>query len=95
MGEVRLQLERSASGVGARLTIANHVEPAQLAKLSAQVARVLADPRLAFAGEMDRFAGGSHPPPMLGLVRVAHESALLPELVCERDRVAITIVCEP
>jgi hypothetical protein len=94
-GEVRLQLERSSSGVGARLTIANRAEAAQVAKLSAQVARVLEDAGSAFASEMDRFAGGSHTPPMLGLVRIAHESALLIDLVTEGDRVEVTIVCEP
>jgi hypothetical protein len=94
-GEVRLQLERSPSGVGARLRIANHAEPAQLVKLLAHVSRVLEDPSAAFIGEMNRFAGGSYPLPMLGLVRVAHESGLLLELVRDGDRVEVTTVCEP
>lgn len=91
-GEVRLELERTARG--ARLSVTNRAEPARVAQLRAHVARVLADPNAAFMGEMDRFAGGSQPPPMLGIVRVAHESALLLELLVEGDAVTISTACE-
>lgn len=91
-GEVRLELERTTRG--ARLQVVNHAEPARVAQLQAHVARVLADPNAAFTREMDRFAGGSEPPPMLGIVRVAYESALLLELSVDGDVVTISTVCE-
>lgn len=93
-GEVRLQIERSPSGAGATLRISNHVEPAQLARLHAQLGAVQADAGAAFTTEMNRFAGGSQPPPMLGLVRVAHESALALEARVEGERVELSTVCE-
>ena len=95
-GEVRLELQRSASGAGAILRISNHVEAPELERLSQQLGRVLADAGAAFTTEMNRFAGGaSQPPPMLGLVRVAHESALLLELRREGTRIELSIACEP
>lgn len=94
-GEVRVQIERSPSGVGARLRVRNHAEPDQLETLMSHFSRVIEDPSAAFAREMDRFAGASYPPPMLGLVRVAHESGLVLELLRDGDRVEITTVCEP
>ena len=93
-GEVRLELERSSSGSGITLRISNHVESPQLERLESQIGRVQADPAAAFATEMNRFAGGSQPPPMLGLVRVAHESALPLELRLEGDRVVLSTVCD-
>ena len=91
-GEVRLELERN--GAGATLRVSNHVEPAQLALLNAQLGAVQADASAAFTTEMNRFAGGSQPPPMLGLVRVAHESALALEDRLEGERVELSTVCE-
>jgi hypothetical protein len=93
-GEVRLELERSSSGSGITLRISNHVELHQLERLESQIGRVQADPAAAFATEMNRFAGGSQPPPMLGLVRVAHESALPLELRLEGERVVLSTVCD-
>jgi hypothetical protein len=92
-GEVRLELELSANG-SATLRISNHAEPAQLERLLAQLDNVQSDAGAAFATEMNRFAGGSQPPPMLGLVRVAHESGL--QLALERDgaRVELSTLCE-
>jgi hypothetical protein len=43
---------------------------------------------------MDRFAGGSSTPPMLGIVRVAHESALAIELRLDGEQVSVSTVCE-
>jgi len=91
-GEVRLEIERTARG--AKLTVMNHAEPARVARLQTHLARVLADPNAAFMTEMNRFAGGSQPPPMLGIVRVAHESALVLELSVEGDVIAISTRCE-
>jgi hypothetical protein len=93
-GEVRLELERSSSGSGITLRISNQVESPQLERLESQIGRVQADPAAAFAAEMNRFAGGSQPPPMLGLVRVAHESALPLELRLEGERVVLSTVCD-
>lgn len=93
-GEVRLELERSPGGAGATLRVSNHVEPAQLARLHAQLGSVQADASAAFTTEMNRFAGASQPPPMLGLVRVAHESALTLEARLEGGRVELSTVCE-
>ncbi len=92
-GEVRLEIERVASG-GALLRVSNHVEPDEAERLNEQLARVQADPLAAFTTQMNRFAGGSHPPPMLGLVRVTHESGLLLELRTDGARVQISTVCE-
>jgi hypothetical protein len=90
--EVRIELERSGSG--AALRVSNHAEPAQLERLNAQLGRVQADASAAFATEMDRFAGASQPPPMLGLVRVAHEAGLKLELSQDGERVEVSLVCE-
>ena len=93
-GEVRLEIERDPRDGSALLRISNHAEPEHLEHLSAQLRRVQADPAAAFTSEMDRFAGGSQPPPMLGLVRVAHESALVLEVRRDGDRVELSTVCK-
>ena len=93
-GEVRLELERGPRDGGATLRISNHVEPAQLERMNAHLTHVQADPSAAFTREMNRFAGGSQPPPMLGLVRVAHESALVLEIEHDGQRVSLSTVCE-
>ena len=94
-GEVRLEIERDPRDASARLRVSNHAAPEQLERLSAQLGVVQADPAAAFAAEMNRFAGGTQPPPMLGLVRVAHESGLA--LVARRDGecVELSTVCKP
>jgi hypothetical protein len=94
-GEVRLEIERGPREGSAVLRVSNCAEPAQLERLNAQLERVQSDPGAAFATEMNRFAGGSQPPPMLGLVRVAHESALSLEVRHDGDRVELSTVCEP
>jgi len=91
-GEVRLELHRTAKG--AHLSVSNRAEPAHLERVKTQLARVEADPSEAFSGEMNRFAGGSETPPMLGIVRVAHEAALRLELRVDGDRVQISTSCE-
>ncbi len=91
-GEVRLEIARTPRG--ATLSLVNRAEPARVAQLQAHIARVQDDPNAAFMGEMNRFAGGSQPPPMLGIVRVAHESALSLKLEVDGDCVAISTVCE-
>lgn len=92
-GEVRLEIERDPRDGSAQLRVSNHAAPEQLERLTAQLGCVQADPAAAFASEMSRFAGGSQPPPMLGLVRVAHESALALEARCDGDRVELSTVC--
>ncbi len=77
-----------------RLSVSNHAQPAQLERMKAQLAKVTDDPRAAFNGEMNRFGGASQPPPMLGIVRVAHESALRLELEMDGERVRISTSCE-
>jgi hypothetical protein len=91
-GEVRLEIHRTATG--ARLCVSNRAEPANLERMKAQIARVQEDPSAAFSGEMNRFAGASQPPPMIGIVRVAHEAALRLELQLSGDRVEISTNCE-
>jgi hypothetical protein len=93
-GEVRLELERAPGARGARLRVSNDVEPEQLQRLTAQLGRVLADPAAAFTTEMNRFAGASQPPPMLGLVRVAHETGLTLELRVDGGRVELSTLCD-
>lgn len=91
-GEVRLEIWQSESGAGLR--VSNSVDAGQLQRLQAQVARVQADPEAAFSTEMNRFAGSSsQPPPMLGLVRVAHEASLALDLVVDAQRVTLSIWC--
>lgn len=93
-GEVRLELEHGPSGSGVVLRVSNQVESPDLERLKLQIGRVQADAGAAFNAEMERFSGGSEPPPMLGLVRVAHESALSLELRVEGGRVVLSTVCE-
>jgi hypothetical protein len=93
-GEVRLEIERDPRDGSAVLRISNHAEPEQLERLNAQLERVQADAAAAFNSEMNRFAGGGQPPPMLGLVRVAHESALALEAHRQGDRVELSTVCK-
>ena len=92
-GEVRLEIERAPDG-SARLRVSNHADAEQRERLSAQLGVVQADPAAAFAAEMNRFADGTQPPPMLGLVRVAHESALEIEAQSDGDRVELSTVCK-
>ena len=91
-GEVRLEIERTRNG--AKLSVANRAVPELLERLREHVAHVQQDPNAAFMGEMNRFAGGSQPPPMLGIVRVAHESVLELELQIDGNAVLISTVCE-
>jgi hypothetical protein len=91
-GEVRIELHRTTAG--ARLCVSNRAEPAHLERVKAQLARVEQDSSAAFSSEMNRFAGRSEPPPMLGIVRVAHEAALRLELRLDGDRVQISTTCE-
>lgn len=86
-GEVRLQLRRSQGGV--ELRVSNFADAAHLARLEAQINHVAEDPSAAFSDEMSRFAPACQPPPMLGLVRIAHEAGLPLELRCDRDQVEI------
>lgn len=90
-GEVRLEIWQSDAGAGLR--VSNLVEVQQLLRLQAQVARVQADPEAAFSTEMNRFAGASQPPPMLGLVRVAHEAGLALDLQVDAQRVTLATWC--
>jgi hypothetical protein len=90
-GEVRLELERTPGGV--RLSVTNQAEAAQRERLQARVALVQADPGAAFSEAMHRFGSSSQPPPMLGLVRVAHESKLALELSVEAEQVCVATVC--
>jgi hypothetical protein len=90
--EVRLEIFKTAAG--ARLSISNAADLAQREKLELQIARVKHNPEAAFATEMERFADGGSTPPMLGIVRVVHESALVVDLHIEGDRVRVSTVCE-
>jgi hypothetical protein len=54
---------------------------------------VQADAEAAFRVEMNRFAGFSQPPPMLGLVRVAHEAGLALDLAVTGQRVTVSTWC--
>lgn len=90
--EVRFELYKTPSG--ARVVITNHADREQRERLESQVARVTRNPGAAFSAEMDRFAAGSSTPPMLGIVRVAHESGLVVELVVDGDQVRISTLCE-
>lgn len=91
-GEVRLELHKTRSGV--RLSIWNSAAIEQRQKLELHIARVQRDPQAAFSIEMDRFTVGSATPPMLGVVRVAHESGLNVGLQVQGDRVCVSTVCE-
>ena len=92
-GEVRLEIRRGAGGRGATLSVKNHARPSELERVQAQIARVQDDPSAAFSREMNRFAGAAQPPPMLGIVRVAHEASLQLELQILGDRVEISAIC--
>ena len=88
-GEVRLEIRRGAGGrIG--LTVSNHAGPVEVERLRTQIERVQEDSGVAFIDEMNRFAGASQPPPMLGIVRVAHESALSLDLQIDGSRVSIS-----
>lgn len=91
-GEVRLELRRD--GESARLRVTNFAQPTNVARLLRQVALVRENAEAAFNGEMERFGGNSQPPPMLGIVRVAHESGLSIELSVEGQRVDVSTRCD-
>lgn len=90
--EVRLELHKTPAG--ARVTISNDAPAEQRERLARQISRVERNPERAFRAEMERFAGGSTTPPMLGIVRVAHESGLKMALGLDGDSVRISTVCE-
>ncbi len=91
-GEVRLEIWQSEAGAGLR--VSNSVEEPQLGRLQTQVSRVQTDAEAAFSTEMNRFAGSaSQPPPMLGLVRVAHEAGLALDLLVDGSRVTVSTWC--
>lgn len=90
--EVRLELVKTARGV--RLSVSNRADKPQRERLAAHLAQVKADPESAFSREMNRFASRSQPPPMVGLVRVAHECQLVIELELDGDRVVLSTLCE-
>jgi signal transduction histidine kinase len=91
-GEVRIELRRNGGGID--LGVSNFAEPDHLARLKQQITRVQEDPSAAFSGEMNRFDGSSQPPPMLGLVRIAHEVSLSLDLRCDEQRVELSTHCE-
>ena len=91
-GEVRIELRRNGRGID--LGVSNFAEPDHLARLKQQITRVQEDPSAAFSGEMNRFDGSSQPPPMLGLVRIAHEVSLSLDLRCDEQRVELSTHCE-
>lgn len=90
--EVRIELRRLGNGVA--LVVRNRAEAAPLARLRRQLERVQSNAGAAFANEMDRFVGGSQPPPMLGIVRVAHEAGLRLELSVDQNEVQIATWCQ-
>jgi hypothetical protein len=90
-GEVRLEIWRNPAGAGLR--VSNFAEAPQIERLRQQVTRVQADAEAAFSSEMNRFAGASQPPPMLGLVRVAHEASLALDLLVDGSRVTLATWC--
>lgn len=91
-GEVRLEIWKSNEGAGLR--VSNSIEGPQLERLQQQVQRVQSDPAAAFSVEMNRFAGASQPPPMLGLVRIAHEAGLSLDLQCDGEHVTLSTWCK-
>ena len=90
-GEVRIELHRHGDAVSVR--VSNEAEPRQRERLRVQIERVQADPQAAFTSEMNRFVGASQPPPMLGIVRVAHEAHLRLELRVDAGRVEVAAEC--
>ncbi len=91
-GEVRLELRRRGSAV--LLLVTNRVTPSHLERLCKHVERVQCSPSAAFLREMNRFETETQPPPMMGIVRVAHEAALSIQLRVERDWVEVSTLCD-
>jgi hypothetical protein len=91
LGEVRLEIWRRDEGAGLR--ISNYAEPGSIERLKKQVARVKRDAEAAFGEEMNLFASATRPPPMLGIVRVAHEAAMGLELGVEGSKVTVSTWC--
>jgi hypothetical protein len=90
-GEVWLQLLSHTGSVS--FVVENYAELQQRERLRSQLERVCNDPAAAFAREMASFERGSLPPPMLGLVRVAHDCGLELSLTVEGDRVRVSTSC--
>lgn len=90
-GEARIELYRKGEGV--ILRVSNHAPPALCERLQAQIERVRTDPEAAFTCEMNRFASASVPPPMVGIVRVAHEAHCELVLRIDGGRVEISTEC--
>jgi hypothetical protein len=91
-GEVRIELAHVQGGV--ELRVRNSAEPSNIERLQRQVGRVREDASAAFSAEMNRFTGTNQAPPMLGIVRVAHEASLPLELRCEHQLVELSTRCE-
>jgi len=90
-GEVRLEIWRRDHGAGLR--ISNYAEPSSIDRMKKQVERVKHDAEAAFSEEMNLFASSTRPPPMLGIVRVAHEAAMGLELNVEGSKVTVSTWC--
>jgi hypothetical protein len=88
--EVQLELRRTAAG--SELWLENGASAEHSERLAQQVARVKRDAETVFAEEMGRIATGTALP-MLGLVRLVHESALELELELEGSLVRVTALC--
>ncbi len=91
-GEVRLELFRTSGG--ARVSVSNYASDSDRLRLVAQADRVQRDAEAVFRAEMARFDEGSAAAPMLGLVRVAHESKLPLSVVIEGELVRVASSCE-
>ena len=91
-GQVRIELHRA--GGGARLCVRNLALPENRERLQQQIERVHIDASVAFCREMNRFAGACEPPPMLGIVRIAHEAGLPLTLRVGQDWVEVSTLCQ-
>jgi hypothetical protein len=90
--DVRVELRRLGEGV--MLLVSNHASEAQRERLRLHMERVQSNPKAAFQREMSRFETSGDPPPMLGIVRVAHEAGLTLHLRCEEDWVEVSTLCD-
>jgi len=75
------------------LAVNNETIPARLRMLEERLNVIRRDPKAAYLEEMRRSVNGGYPRAMLGLVRIAHEVGLLPQLKVEQPRVTVSVSC--
>ncbi len=88
---VVMELREQAGQI--ELSVNNEAIPARLRMLEERLKVIRRDPKSAYLEEMRRSVNGGYPRAMLGLVRIAHEVGLLPQLKVDQPRITVSVSC--